>query len=164
MTDSLQIDAARLDFVPLRDPAHVGPYHELRRVELFERYEPHIRYHPGLIDDEDQPGRLGHVLLLDRQVVGTMRIDLIDHERAGFRLVTVKGELKNLGLGGWMVRRSEAIVAAYGRTTIVVNAAKPAANFYLRHGYTEGDWPDVRTFDPNAQVRVGKRLGAATSP
>lgn len=158
MADTVKIDVARLDFVPLRDPAHLGPYHDLRRVELFERYEPLVRYHPGLIDDEDKPGRLGHVLLLDREVVGTMRIDLIDRERAGFRLVTVKGELKNLGLGSWMLLRSEAIVAAYGRTSIVVNAAIPAARFYLRHGYADGDWADVRTFDAKAQVRVGKRL------
>ena len=158
MADKLQIDPSRLDFVPLRDAAHIGPYHDIRRIELFERYEPHLRYHPGLIDDDDRPGHLGHVLLLDAHVVGTLRIDLIDPVRAGFRLVAITGAFKNLGLGGWMLRRSEAIVAAYGRTSIVVNAALPAARFYTREGYLEGDWPDVRSIDPNMQVRLGKRL------
>lgn len=163
MSDMLKIDAARLDFVPLRDTAHIGPYHDIRRIELFERYEPQLRYHPGLIDDEDRPGRLGHVLLLDGHVVGTLRVDLIDHARAGFRLVAIRGAFKNLGLGGWMLQRSEAIVAAYGRTSIVVNAAIPAARFYLRHGYAEGDWPDVRTIDPSMQVRLGKRLEVSST-
>lgn len=158
MADPLKIDPARLDFVPLRDAAHIASYHDIRRVELFERYEPQLRYHPGLIDDEDRAGHLGHVLLLDAHVVGTLRIDLIDCRHAGFRLVAVRGAFKNLGLGGWMLRRSEAIVAAYGRTSIVVNAALPAAHFYRRHGYVEGDWPDVRTIDPKMQVRLGKRL------
>jgi predicted GNAT family N-acyltransferase len=151
------IDPARLDFVPLRDAAHIQPYHDIRRVELFERYDPHIRYFNG-IADEDAPNHLGHVLLLDREVVGTLRIDLMDHDRAGFRLVAIKGSYKNLGLGAVMLARSEALVLAYNRRTIVINAALPAAPFYRRHGYTEGNWPDVRPFDPLAQTRLGKCL------
>lgn len=90
-----QLDFDRLDFVPLKDAAHIAPYHDIRRIELFERYDPHIRYHPG-IADEDAPNHLGHVLLLDREVVGTMRIDLIDRQRAGLRLVAIKGAKENL--------------------------------------------------------------------
>ncbi len=153
------IDPARLDFVPLRDAAHIAPYHDIRRAELFDRYDPTIRYVPG-IADEDAPNHLGHVLLLEREVVGTLRIDLIDRERAGFRLVAVKGTYKNLGLGAIMLKRSEAIVAAYGRRTVVINAALQAAAFYRRHGYAEGDWPDVRPIDTRTQVRLGKRLQA----
>ena len=158
MRNKLKIDATRLDFVPLRDAAHIGPYHDIRRIELFERYEPQLRYTPALIDDDDRAGHLGHVLLLDGHVIGTLRIDLIDHARAGLRLVAISGAFKSLGLGGWMLQRSEAIIAAYGRTSIVVNAALLAARFYRRHGYAEGDWPDVRTIDPNMQVRLGKQL------
>jgi GNAT superfamily N-acetyltransferase len=151
------IDPARLDFIPLRDAAHFAPYHDIRRLELFERYDPHISYFPG-IADEDAANHLGHVLLLDREVVGTLRIDLIDRDRAGFRLVAVKGAYKSLGLGAVMLRRSEALVRAYGRSTVVINAALPAAAFYRRHGYAEGDWPDVRPIDPRTQMRLGKRL------
>ncbi len=152
-----QIDPSRLDFVPLRDAAHFAPYHEIRRVELFARYDPHIHYFDG-IADEHAANHLGHVLLLDDEVVGTMRIDLIDRERAGFRLVSIKGRYKGRGLGSIMLARSEALVAAYGRRIIVINAALPAAAFYRRHGYVEGDWTDVRPHDPRTQVRLGKQL------
>ena len=150
-------DLTRLDFVPLRDPAHVKPYHEIRRIELFERYEPGTDY-AALDLADDAPNHLGHVLLLDGEVVGTLRIDLIDHERAGFRLVAVKGAYKNRGFGAVMLARGEALVAAFGRGSIVVNASHPAANFYRRHGYTEGPWLDVRPYNPQTQVRLGTCL------
>jgi GNAT superfamily N-acetyltransferase len=153
----MRIDPRRLDFVPLRDAAHVAPYHEIRRMEIFARYRPGLVYDTAHPDDAAAQN-LGHVLLLDREVVGTFRIDLIDRDRAGFRLIAVKGDYKNRGLGGVMMERAEALTRAYGRRSIVINAARPAARFYRARGYTEGDWPDVLPFDPLEQVRVGKRL------
>ena len=58
-----------------------------------------------------------------------------------------------------MLQRAETLVRAYGRVSIVINAAKPALNFYLRNGYSEADWTDVLGLDPARDVRVGKRLG-----
>jgi GNAT superfamily N-acetyltransferase len=151
------INFTRLDLVPLRDAAHSAPYHDLRRVELFERYSPDIVYRPD-IADEAAPQNLGHVLLHEREVIGTIRIDLIDRTRAGLRLITVKPEYRRGGVGAWMLRRAEALVVAYGRRHIVINAAKPAAPFYLRHGYIAGNWPDVLPLDSTNNVRVGKTL------
>jgi predicted GNAT family N-acyltransferase len=150
-------DHSRLDFIPVRDPGHIAAYHDIRRLELFARYDPAIRYLPS-IANEDAPNHLGHVLLRDQEVVGTMRIDLLDRTRAGFRLVAVKGAYKNRGFGAVMMERSEALVVAYGRCSVVINAARPAADFYRRHGYSEGDWTDVRPYDPITQVRLGKWL------
>lgn len=149
-------ELSRLDLMPLRDAAHIRPYHDIRRIELFERYNG-PRYDPN-VADEALPQNLGHVLLRDGEVVGTIRIDLIDRARAGLRLVAVKDAFKGRGFGGVMVARAEALIAAYGRHTIVVNAARPAARFYLERGYAEGEWPDVLNFDPTTQMRVGKRL------
>ncbi len=154
----MNVDLSRLDLVPLRDAAHVAPYHDLRRTELFEVYSPDITYRPD-IADEHAAQNLPHVLLFDREVIGTVRIDLIDPERAGLRLITVKRTYRRCGVGSWMLQRAEALVQAYGRVSIVINAAKPAMNFYLRNGYCEADWPDVLGLDPARDVRVGKRLG-----
>jgi GNAT superfamily N-acetyltransferase len=150
------IDPLRLDFVPLSDPAHRAPYHDIRRIELFERYAG-PRYDPN-VADETLPQNLGHVLLFDGEVIGTLRLDLIDRRRAGLRLIAVKEGYKRRGCGEVMLARAEALVAAYDRTSIVINAARPAARFYLDRGYVEGDWPDILSFDPASQVRLGKRL------
>jgi GNAT superfamily N-acetyltransferase len=149
------VDLANLDLVPLRDAAHVAAYHDLRRVELFARYSPDITYRSD-IADEHAPQNLPHVLLLGREVIGTIRIDLIDRRRAGLRLITVKPGLRNGGIGGWMLARAEAVVWSYGRDSIVINAANPALPFYLRHGYRTGAWADVLEPDLAHNTRVGK--------
>lgn len=158
LVDGPMIDLSRLDLVPLKDPAHAEPYHRIRRIELFVRYDGlSVIYDPG-VAGEDRRENLGHVLLLDGLVIGTIRIDLIDRERAGFRLVAVAGEHKNLGYGAYMLDRAEAIAGAYGRSEIVVNASRPARAFYERHGYAEGDWHDILPIDTRTNVRLGKRL------
>jgi GNAT superfamily N-acetyltransferase len=151
------IDPGRLELLPLKTPACEAAYHAIRRVELLERYEPGVAYNPDGFD-ERRPCNMGHVLLLDGEVVGTIRIDLVDAERAGLRLVAVKGELKSRGLGAWMLQRAEAIVAAHGRRSIIVNASRPAVQFYLRQGYAPVDWPDVRPLDARLNERLGKLL------
>ncbi len=158
LLDGPMIDLARLDLVPLRDAAHLEQYHHIRRVELLERYEPPpVVYDPG-VAGENRPENIGHVLLLDGCVIGTIRIDLIDRAHAGFRLVAVAGQHKNLGYGAFMLDRAEAITRAYGRSEVVVNASHPARAFYERHGYRAGDWHDRLPIDTSRNVRLGKRL------
>lgn len=159
LIDGPMIDLARLDLVPLKDAAHFEPYHRIRRIELFERYEgPSAIYDPG-VAGEDRPENLGHVLLLDDAVIGTIRIDLIDRDHAGFRLVAVSGDHKNLGYGAFMMDRAETIARGYGRREAVVNASLPARAFYERHGYRDGEWYDRLPIDTRQNVRLGKRLG-----
>ena len=60
-------------------------YHSIRRDSIFALYLPEQRYdeqHP----DELKPGNRPHVLVHRDEVVGTVRIDLIDPVRAGLRL------------------------------------------------------------------------------
>jgi GNAT superfamily N-acetyltransferase len=153
----VSVDLSQLDLVPLRDAAHSAPYHDLRRTELFEVYSPEIAYRPD-IADEYAPQNIGHVLLMNHEVIGTIRIDLIDQKRAGLRLITVKPAYRNTGVGSWMLRRAETLVRAYGRKSIVINAAKPAVNFYHRLGYREGDWTDILSIDLTRNVRIGKNV------
>lgn len=158
LIDGPMIDLARLDLVPLKDAAHFEPYHRIRRIELFERYDgPSAIYDPG-VAGENLAENLGHVLLRDGTVIGTIRIDLVDRGHAGFRLVAVAGDHKNLGYGAFMLDRAEAIARAYGRREIVVNASIPAWGFYERHGYREGAWFDCLAIDTRQNIRLGKRL------
>ena len=145
------------DLVPLRDPAHVEPYHDIRRRELFETYSPGRDYERNHAH-EDLAQNLPHVLLLGGAVIGTIRIDLIDHCHAGLRLIAVIPEHRNRGVGAWMLARAEAIALGYGRSTIVINSAIPARRFYERHGYRVGAWHDVLALNPEHTVRLGKVL------
>jgi GNAT superfamily N-acetyltransferase len=131
-------------------------YHNIRRVELFDAYRPGIAYdtnHP----DEHEPSNLPHVLELNEAIIGTIRIDLMGAERAAFRLIAIRRPLQNRGHGSALLRLAEALVAELGCAQVTINAIGPALRFYLRNGYSPGDWHDIE--QPQADtVRVGKRL------
>ena len=65
-------------------PEEWAAYHTIRRTALFEPYHPEIVYDPDH-PDERAPGNHPLVLVKDGDVVGTIRIDLIDAANpAGF--------------------------------------------------------------------------------
>jgi GNAT superfamily N-acetyltransferase len=130
-------------------------YHDIRRAELFA-CAPASDYdvdHP----DEHEPSNLPHVLDLDGQVIGTIRIDLLGSARVAFRLVAIRGACQRLGHGSALLRLAEALVDDLGYSQVTVNASATVLPFFMRHGYAPGDWHDIDR-PPAGAIRLGKKL------
>src|SRR5262245_26710791 len=131
-------------------------YHAIRRDAIFAVYRPGQAYDPDH-PDETKPDNFPHVLVLDGEIIGTVRIDFLDDTRAALRLIGICNDRQGQGHGAMLLRLAEDIVRQHGRRTIVINATVPALRFYLSHGYREGDWPDDLCLLPDL-IRIGKRL------
>jgi hypothetical protein len=93
-------------------------------------------------------------------VVGTVRIDVLDELRTGFRLIGIKPGLQRMGHGTVLLALAERLVQQHGTREITINATTRSLSFYLKHGYLNGEWLDVGPV-PEGLIRVGKRLPAA---
>jgi hypothetical protein len=82
----------------VQSAAQWAAYHAIRRDAIFAPLLPGQAYDESG-PDEHRPGRLAHVLLHDGQVVGTVRIDLIDETQAGLRLIAIRSDLQRRGHG-----------------------------------------------------------------
>src|SRR5215470_2113008 len=136
---------------PVRSPQEWSAYHAIRRDAIFAVLLPGQGY------DEHTPDHRPHVLVRDGEVVGTVRIDLIDATQAGLRLIGIRGDLQRQGLGAILLALAEQAVRGFGRTDVIINAHPTSLAFYLANGYAEGDWPDKGPVPPTL-IRVGKRL------
>src|SRR5260370_9648288 len=88
-------------------------YHAIRRDSIFGLYlagQVYDEKHP----DEFKPGNLPHVLVHGDEVVGTVRIDLLDHLRAGFRLIGIRADLQRQGHGTTLLVLAERLVHDLG--------------------------------------------------
>jgi GNAT superfamily N-acetyltransferase len=141
---------------PVRLSAEWTAYHEIRRAAIFTPLLPGQAYDE---DDADEfkAGNFPHILVRDGEIIGTVRIDLIDDIQAGLRLIGIRGDLQRQGHGAVLLTLAEQTVHAAGRTEIVINAHPTSLTFYLGNGYAEGDWRDAGPV-PAGLVRVGKRL------
>ena len=140
---------------PVRLPREWNAYHAIRRDAIFAALLPGQDYDER-DPDEFAPGHFPHVLVYDSEIVGTVRIDLIDERVAGLRLIGVRGDLQRQGHGRVLLRLAEQTVRAFDRTEIVINAHPSSLAFYLANGYREGEW-DAGAPRPGL-IRVGKRL------
>lgn len=140
---------------PVRSPREWNAYHAIRRDAIFAALLPGQDYDER-DPDEFAPGHFPHVLVYDSEIVGTVRIDLIDERVAGLRLIGVRGDLQRQGHGRVLLRLAEQTARAFGRTEIVINAHPSSLAFYLANGYREGEW-DAGAPRPGL-IRVGKRL------
>ncbi len=147
---------ARYSLQPARSPQEWAAYHAIRREAIFARLLPAQSYDES-DPDEFKPGNLPHVLRLDGDVIGTVRIDLIDAVQAGLRLIAIRQDRQRQGHGASLLRLAEQAVQGFGRSEIVINAHPTSLTFYLANGYAEGDWRDAGPVHP-ALIRVGKRL------
>jgi predicted N-acetyltransferase YhbS len=93
----------------------------------------------------------------DGEIVGTVRIDLIDHAQAGLRLIGIRNDLQRQGHGAVRLQLAEKAAHTFGRTIVVINAHPTSLTFYLANGYRIGDWQDAGPV-PATLIRVGKRL------
>jgi GNAT superfamily N-acetyltransferase len=135
-------------------------YHAIRRGAIFATLLPDQAYDESDVD-ERKPGNLPHVLVHDGEVVGTVRIDLIDDTQAGLRLIGIRPDVQRQGHGAVLLALAEQAARAFGRTEVVINAHPTSLTFYLANGYREGAWRDKEPV-PAALIRVGKRLELRT--
>lgn len=77
---------------PVRSPREWSAYHAIRRDAIFATLLPGQAYDER-DPDEFAPGHFPHVLVYDSEIVGTVRIDLIDEMAAGLRLIGVRSNL-----------------------------------------------------------------------
>ena len=131
-------------------------YHAIRRGALFAVYHPSVVYNPDH-PDERRPENHPHVLLLDGQVIGTVRIDFLDGKRAGLRIIAIRADLQRRGHGSQLLRFAEAVAREAGCSEVVLNANPDAVGFYTGNGYTPGPWMDSVPPSSGA-VKMGKRI------
>jgi GNAT superfamily N-acetyltransferase len=144
---------------PARTPHDWAAYHAIRRDAIFAPLLPAQVYDANDANDADEfaPGNLPHVLVHRGEVVGTVRIDLIDDRQGGLRLIGIRRDLQRQGHGAVLLGLAEQVVRGLGRTEAVINAHPSSLRFYLANGYREGDWRDKAPV-PAGLIRVGKRL------
>ena len=131
-------------------------YHAIRREAIFAALLPGQHYDER-DPDEFAPGNLPHLLVCDGEIVGVVRIDLIDARQAGLRLIGIRADRQRRGHGSALLKLCEQAAGRFGRTDVVINAHPTSLTFYLANGYAPGDWADKGPAHPDL-IRVGKRL------
>ena len=126
---------------PPRDAAEWSAYHAIRRRAIFETYLPDVAYDPDH-PDEKGPGRRSLVLVTEGEIVGTVRVDLLDDERAALRLVAIDPDRQGEGHGSVLLRLVEDVIRAEGRRRVVLHGNPETVGFYLANGYAEAPWLD----------------------
>src|SRR5262245_16460821 len=96
----------RYSLYPARSPGDWRAYHAIRREAIFAALLPGQAYDE---DDADElrPSNLPHVLVCDGEIVGTVRIDLVDGTRAGLRLIGIRTDLQRQGHGAVLLKLAE---------------------------------------------------------
>ncbi len=116
-------------------------YHLIQRKALFEPHHPDVTYDRDHAD-ESKPGNFPLGLIADGELVGTIRVDLLDETRAALRLVAIHPDRQCQGLGAVMLGLAEDFIRRHGRRKIVVHGNPLAIGFYLENGYVERPWVD----------------------
>ena len=109
MTDILQ----RYSLRPVRSSREWAAYHAIRRDAIFAALLPHETYDEHG-SDELAPGHFPHLLLRDGEVLGTVRIDLIDEKAAGLRLIGIRPDVQRQGHG---LRKKPRVLSAEPRSS-----------------------------------------------
>jgi GNAT superfamily N-acetyltransferase len=124
----------------LRPPASAedwDTYHRIRRDVLLEAQKYAIEQ-----ADERAPGHHPLLLWLGDRPIGAIRVDILDTERAGLRLVAIDPAHHGRGHGRKLLQLAEDFARGAGCTRTVVYATQDAAGFYAKAGYDEEDWDD----------------------
>jgi N-acetylglutamate synthase-like GNAT family acetyltransferase len=136
----------------LSPPETRGPY-RLCRPASSEDWETYHRIHRDVsleaqkyaieLADELAPDHHPHLLWLDAQPIGTIRIDIVPPDCAAMRLVAIEPSCQGRGHGRTLLRLAEDFARGLGCGKAVVYATPDAAGFYSKAGYSEEDWDDV---------------------
>jgi predicted N-acetyltransferase YhbS len=101
---------------------------------------PHYFEYDPAHPDENDPANHPLVLVADRRVVGTIRIDIKRDGRAIFRLVAIDDPWQGHGLGTTMLSMAVDFARDRGADTICLNSVPDAYRFYTRHGFAPERW------------------------
>ena len=153
-----------LELRPPRSQAEWDRYHAIRKSCLFDVYHPpgtpqfvaYDRNHP----DERDPANHPLVLLLDGEIVGTIRLDIKPDNRAIFRQVAIVDGVRGMTLGTRMLRMAEAWAAKLGAAAVCLNSVREAYRFYERLGFHPTRW-DGCTACPTSVPVVKPLIGVA---
>ncbi len=145
---------------PPRSLADWSAYHAIRRNSIFAPLLPGMPYDETHAD-EFKPGNMPHVLAFAGEIVGAVRIDLIDGTQAGLRLIGIRGDLQRQRHGAALLQLAEQMARNFGRSEVVINAHPTSLRFYLANGYAQGHWRDTGPVHPDL-IRVGKVLTGKT--
>jgi GNAT superfamily N-acetyltransferase len=126
-------------------------YYRIRRDVLLE-----ARKYAVELDDELAPDHHPHLLWLDTQPIGTIRVDRVPPDRAAMRLVAIDPACQGQGHGRALLQLAEEFARRLGCGKAVVYATPEAAGFYSKVGYAEEDWDDVYV---SGIVQMAKPLG-----
>ena len=143
------------------DDAEWAAYHRIRRTALFEQYHPEVVYDPKH-PDEHKAENHPLVLIEDGTVIGTIRIDLFDADRAAFRIVAIDRDMQGQGHGTVLLKMAEDLVREAGRRKVVLHANPANVAFYLRNGYREEAWEGDSALAE--AVDMAKELSAPADP
>ena len=130
-------------------------YHDIRRTEIFERYHFDIAYDAHR-PDEHAPGRHPLALFRDGELIGTVRIDVLDRARVSLRLIAIRGVRQGDGHGRTLLALAENRVREPGRGEVVMHGNDDALGFYRSLGYSETEWDEEPTAP--GSTKIGKRL------
>ena len=89
-------------------PSDWRAYHAIRRDTIFAPLLPGHSYDEADAD-EFRPGHLPHVLIFAGDIVGVVRIDLIDEVQVGLRLIGIRTGSQRQGHGAALLRLAEQI-------------------------------------------------------
>ena len=121
-----------LELVPPSTDDLLKEYHAMRKRMLFDPLgRPYSDNHP----DETRDGNHRRVLLLNGELIGTVRID-IDGPDAAFRLVTVREDMQGRGYGRSLVELSESLARSSGCRRVVVTAGEKSVGFWEKCRYS----------------------------
>ncbi len=133
-----------LELLPPRSSDEWYRYHDIRRRCLFEKYHgkgsPCYCEYDADYPDEWVPGNQPLILLRNRDVTGTIRIDFKPAGRAVFRLIAIDTPWQGHGLGNIMLEMAEEYARAHGAGSICLNSVADAYGFYAGRGFVGARW------------------------
>lgn len=87
-----------------------------------------------------EPGAQVQLMLMQDQLVGCVFLKLLNAQEAYLGMLTVDPEIQGQGLGGKMLKHSEAVVLSWGCDVLkmdVIPLRTELVDFYHRKGYKE---------------------------
>jgi ribosomal protein S18 acetylase RimI-like enzyme len=128
-------------------------YHKIRITEIHNRYCPELTY-DYKDPEENLENNFQFVLLSPNtaDVVGVIRIDLLDSREAALRWVAIRKDLQGQGIGRRMLKLAELFVINQGRSLVRVPAEENSRWFYEKQGYAYMQWPGVPKDAGNATL------------
>ncbi len=146
---------SKFELRPPERSAEWAGYHSIRQRAIFAEHLPELDYrtdHP----DETAEGNQPLCLYRNGTLVGAIRVDFLDGEKAAFRLLAIDPACQRQGYGSVALMLAEQFAKAHGRMRVVLHAHRSVLFFYARNGYLHAEWDEAPLSADSATL--GKRL------